>query len=214
MFTMKFNILGCIALALVLVLGNVNAKAQSPAVEPNTQLLVNNVSGMVEALRQNIASLDQGIATSSDALENGEAILDSLLNSVQEINGSIAEDSETWKELNNLIARYDDERERVTKRANETGNAQLQEIAGLWQKRIDDADSLREDISRERARSQSLIKELESRREVVVEFVKLDAADLVIQNMRAIRDNLVAVNDDMEIMLEKAKGINSSGVQN
>lgn len=211
---MKFNILGCIALALVLVLGNVNAKAQSPAVEPNTQLLVNNVSGMVEALRQNIASLDQGIATSSDALENGEAILDSLLNSVQEINGSIAEDSETWKELNNLIARYDDERERVTKRANETGNAQLQEIAGLWQKRIDDADSLREDISRERARSQSLIKELESRREVVVEFVKLDAADLVIQNMRAIRDNLVAVNDDMEIMLEKAKGINSSGVQN
>ncbi len=188
--------------------------AQQQQTQPNTQLLVDNVSKMVETLRENIASLDQGIQTSDNALKNAPKILDDLLKSVEEINGSIAEDSETWKELSSLIDRFEGERARVAKRANETGNAQLQNIAGLWQEKVAKAGSLRDDISRERARSQALINELRDNREVVIELVKLDAADLVIKNMQAIRDNLVSVNDDMQVMLDKAKELDSGAVQN
>lgn len=188
--------------------------SQQQQAEPNTQLLVDNVSKMVGTLRENIVSLNKGIESSDNALKNAPQILDDLLKSVEEINGSIAEDSETWKELSRMIGQYEGERARVAKRANETGNAKLQEIAGLWQEKVGKAGSLRDDISRERARSQALINELKENREIVVELVKLDAADLVIQNMQAIRDNLVSVNDDMQVMLDKAKDLDSGGVQN
>lgn len=189
------------------------AVAQTADAEANQAIVVENITALTETLRENIASLDVTLASADDTLSNAPAVLDGLLASVEEMTDVIAEDGETWTRLNALIVEFESERTRVADRANQTGNATLQRIASMWDERVETVFSLREDISRERARTRALLLELGDEREIVVELIKVGAADMVIENMRAIRDNLVAVNDDMQVMLDKAQQIEAS-VQN
>lgn len=181
----------------------------------DTKFLVDNMNQMVGTLRENIQSLEQGMSDAETALDTAPEIVANLLEAVRSINEQIADDSETWTRLNGLVGRFDAERARTAKRANETGSDDLQMIAELWQKRLSEVDGLRDDIRRERARSLSLVNELEKKQEVVQELIKLDAAELVLKNLRSIRDNLVSVNNDMQAMLDKTKLIDDpSALQN
>lgn len=202
-----------ITTALLFWLGFSPAHAQSSDAEANQAIVVANITTLTDTLRENIADLDNSLVSADETLNNASAILDGLLDSVASMTDLIAEDGETWTRLTALLVEFEDERTRVSQRAQATGNPALQQIAGMWGERIDTLSSLRSDISRERARTRALLADLENEREVVVELIKVGAADMVIDNMRAIRDNLVAVNDDMQVMLDKALQIDG-GVQN
>lgn len=179
----------------------------------NTRVLVENIEKTVETLKSDIASLDQGISDADYALRNGEKMFDNLIGSTQGVLSSIDENSDTWVSLTSVINDFQEQQARVTQLATESNDQRLRTIADLWGKKAKEADLLRDDISGERARARSLLESLKGERLIVVEFIKLGAAEQVLESMRAVRDNLQSVNVKLDEMLTRAEALDS-GLQN
>ncbi len=200
------------ALALLgLVIANVGeARGQG---EPTAAELAASVEATANALGDRLANLSAAMEDSSGILERAPEILDNMLASVREAHDAMAEDSEIWTQLNDLIGEWNDHQKRVSDRARDTGNEALADLARQWQVRINETGVLRESISTERARTTSLITQLESQREIVEELIIFGSTDAVLTEMRGMQEQLAALNGELQTMVDQVRRIEGGDLE-
>lgn len=178
---------------------------QQPAAEqagpPDVTQLMTEVKATADKLQTNVGNLGERIKGSANSAEEGAKLLDEMLTSAREVQASLDRDSEIWTQLNGLIDDWAKKRETFAEKA--AAQPEFADIAEAWQKKIDNANALREQILVQAAESESLVDQIESRREVVLAYYELDAADKVLESMQAISDDLTAMNASMKGILDQ-----------
>lgn len=173
----------------------------SSAGEPDVATLVDGVTAIAQGLQNRVATLSRQMEASSDT-ESGTRALDEMLAAARELQDSLGRDSELWDEMNGMMDLWGTRRDELLERAKV--NPALRPIATGWQKRIDEGLKLREQILIQAAESEALIDQIESQREVIVEYYNLGLADQALQTMRVMSDELGTMNASMTSILAQA----------
>lgn len=173
----------------------------SSAGESDVATLVDGVTAIAQGLQNRVATLSRQMEASSDT-ESGTRALDEMLAAARELQDSLGRDSELWDEMNGMMDLWGTRRDELLERAKV--NPALRPIATGWQKRIDEGLKLREQILIQAAESEALIDQIESQREVIVEYYNLGLADQALQTMRVMSDELGTMNASMTSILAQA----------
>lgn len=187
------------------------AEAQ-PSGDPELTQLMQDVSAIAEQLQADVASLEESIQASHNSAAAGAEVLDAMLASVQQVNASIAEESNVWSELETLLARWEDNRRSALERS-ET-NPAFADIAEQWKTRLERARALQEEILIQRANSESLRRAIESDREVVLAYYELGQADQAIAGLQKVSESLQSLNDSMQGIVETVNIVSAPAIAN
>lgn len=174
----------------------------SPEMSPDITSLFEKVNAVAAQLQDNLSGLEASIQASRDSIEQGGAVLDSMLESVKQVNESMAEESEIWTELDALLGLWEDRRKEAL--AKSESNPAFQPIASAWQTRLDTGRELRNQISTERANSLALMRAIESDRDIVLAYYELGQADKAIESLQQVGTNLTSLNENMQAIVKTA----------
>lgn len=175
--------------------------AQSAA-QPDMGRLFENVNAVAAQLQTNLEGLEANIQASRDSIEKGGEVLDAMLESVRQVNESMAEDSEIWGELDSLLELWEQRRKETLEKSE--SNPAFQPIADAWQTRLDTGRELRNQISTERANSLALMRAIESDRDIVLAYYELGQADKAIESLQKVGANLTSLNENMQAIVKTA----------
>ena len=173
-----------------------------PAAQPDMANLFQKVNQVAQQLQANLSDLETNIQASRDSIEKGGQVLDAMLASVVAVHGSMAEDSEIWKELGALLELWE-ERRKETLQTSEANPAFLP-VARGWQTKLDTARELRNQISTERANSVALMRSIESDRDIVLAYYELGQADKAIEGLQKVGASLASLNENMQTIVKTA----------
>lgn len=163
--------------------------------------LLKNVSDTAQRLQATVGDLDSRIEASKNSAENGNALLNDMLASARDLESSLGKDSPVWLELSTLFDEWGKKRDHARKQS-ET-KPQFTEIAELWQSKLTEALKLREQILKQAAESQALVDAIEAQREIVLAYYEVQAADKVLESMRAMSDDLAEMNESMRAIVDQ-----------
>ncbi|MBK1719438.1 hypothetical protein [Thiocystis violacea] len=195
MKTPHFLLAGLLALTTGLALAQ-------PADQPDMGKLFNKVNLVAEQLQANLNGLEASIQASRDSIEKGGEVLDAMLASVTRVNESMAEDSEIWKELDALLALWEQRRQGTLEKSE--SNPAFLPIAQSWQTKLDKGRELRNQISTERANSVALMRAIQSDRDIVLAYYELGQADKAIEGLQKVGANLASLNANMQAIVKTA----------
>jgi hypothetical protein len=164
--------------------------------------VMGDVTIVATALQATVLELQENISSSANSAEEGTNMLDEMLSAATDVNDSLDEDSEVWQQLNALLADWSIMRDDLSQRATE--NPALQNVADLWQQRVENGIALRTQILDQASASKNLVVAIEAQREVVLAYFEVDAADQVLASMQQMSDQLGQMNTEMQSMLEQA----------
>ena len=186
--------------------------AEQPPGDPQLGQLMENVTAIAEQLQSDIATLEESIAASRDSAEAGAEVLNAMLASVDKVHSSMAEESQVWSELEDLLARWEENRRSALERS-ET-NPAFTDIAEQWQTRIERARDLQEQIITQRANSLSLRRAIEDDREVVLAYYELGQADQAIAGLQKVSESLQSLNANMQSIVETVNTVSAPAISN
>jgi hypothetical protein len=169
---------------------------------PDIAALMENVSTIAEGLQNSVTDLDDRIEASLNSAAQGEKVLTEMLLSARALQDSLGRDSDVWTDLNRLMDNWRAKHEAALKQS-ET-KPEFGEIAKLWQARLDEAMKLRESILQQAAESVALVDAIESQREIVLAYYDVQAADKVLESMRAMSEDLTQMNESMRGIVSQA----------
>lgn len=175
--------------------------AAQDATAPDVGELLGGVAEIAKRLQGTVANLDSRIEESKTSAERGDALLTEMLTSARDLQQSLGRDSEIWTDLSALFDDWNKKRDDALKQS-ET-KPQFKEIATLWQSKIDEAMKLREQILAQAAESEALVDAIEAQREIVLAYYEVNAADKVLESMRAMSEDLGAMNANMKSILDQ-----------
>ena len=173
-----------------------------PAAQPDMANLFQKVNEVAQQLQTNLGDLEASIQASRDSAEKGGQVLDEMLASVSAVHGSMAEDSEIWKELGALLELWEERRKETLQKSE--ANPAFLPIAQGWQTKLDTARELRNQISTERANSVALMRAIESDRDIVLAYYELGQADKAIEGLQKVSASLASLNENMQTIVKTA----------
>lgn len=189
------------AVALAFALAAAPLAAQQSD-EPNMAELLDTIGVVAVDLQTSIDGMIEGMARASNSVEEGTRILDEVLAAARAVDSELGTDSEVWTDLNALLDTWTLNRDSAREAGRE--NARMNEIADLWQARINDANTLRDQILEQSARSGVLVEQLEDQREFIIAMYAVADADAVLAEMQQVSDELAVMNASMEEILRQA----------
>lgn len=189
------------AVALAFALAAAPLAAQQSD-EPNMAELLDTIGVVAVDLQTSIDGMIAGMARASNSVEEGTRILDEVLAAARAVDSELGTDSEVWTDLNALLDTWTLNRDSAREAGRE--NARMNEIADLWQARIDEANTLRDQILEQSARSGVLVEQLEDQREFIIAMYAVADADAVLAEMQQVSDELAVMNASMEEILRQA----------
>ena len=190
---------------VLLTLSQVNAQTTETAAEPSMSGLFEKVTKVAEDLQASLADLESNIQESRNSIEKGGEVLDEMLASVTAVHDSMAEESEIWSELDALLDLWEQRRKTALEKS-ETNPAFLK-IADEWKAKIHSAKELRKQISEERANSIALMQAIGEDREMVLAYYELGQADKALESLTKVSDSLVALNENMQTIVQTAGAV-------
>ncbi|MDZ7621100.1 MAG: hypothetical protein U5O69_01180 [Candidatus Competibacteraceae bacterium] len=173
-----------------------------PAAQPDMANLFQKVNDVAQQLQLNLSDLEANIQASRDSIEKGGQVLDAMLASVVAVHGSMAEDSEIWKELGALLELWEERRKETLQKSE--ANPAFLPVAQGWQTKLDTARELRNQISTERANSVALMRAIESDRDIVLAYYELGQADKAIEGLQKVSAGLTSLNENMQTIVKTA----------
>lgn len=173
-----------------------------PGGQPDMANLFQKVNEVAQQLQANLGDLETNIQASRDSIEKGGQVLDEMLASVSRVHESMAEDSEIWKELDALLALWEQRRQETLKKSE--ANPAFLPVAQSWQTKLDTGRTLRNQISTERANSVALMRSIESDRDIVLAYYELGQADKAIEGLQKVSANLSSLNANMQAIVKTA----------
>jgi len=157
--------------------------------------LADDLQGRVRLLE---AELDQ-----ADALmETGEQLLGRMLEAVQAAESALDQNGDVWQRVDALVALWEERRAAAQARA--IDDARFLRIAQLWSDRVAVATALRKQISDERAKTRSMLRRIEADRAYILALIETEQADMVLTEMQSIRDTLVEMNRNIQMLATMA----------
>ncbi len=173
-----------------------------PTAQPDMANLFQKVNDVAQQLQLNLSDLEANIQASRDSIEKGGQVLDAMLASVVAVHGSMAEDSEIWKELGALLELWEERRKETLQKSE--ANPAFLPVARGWQTKLDTARELRNQISTERANSVALMRAIESDRDIVLAYYELGQADKAIEGLQKVSAGLTSLNENMQTIVKTA----------
>ena len=173
-----------------------------PASQPDMANLFQKVNEVAQQLQLNLSDLETNIQASRDSIEKGGQVLDAMLASVVAVHGSMAEDSEIWKELGALLELWEERRKETLQKSE--ANPAFLPVAQGWQTKLDTARELRNQISTERANSMALMRAIEADRDIVLAYYELGQADKAIEGLQKVSAGLTSLNENMQTIVKTA----------
>ena len=99
-----------------------------------------------------------------------------------------------------------EQRRKTALEKSETNPAFLK-IADEWKTKIHSAKELRKQISEERANSIALMQAIGEDREMVLAYYELGQADKALESLTRVSDSLVALNENMQTIVQTAGAV-------
>ena len=189
------------AAALALTILAAPAFAQGSA-EPNMADMLNDIGVVAGNLQASIGNMTEGMEEAANSREDGARILDQVLAAARAVDEQLGEGSDVWMDLDGLLETWTANRD-TAREAGET-NDQMNQIADLWQERIDEAQTLQNQIIEQSARSGVLVAQLENQREFILAMYDVATADMVLAQMQQVSSELGEMNASMEAILAQA----------
>ena len=189
------------AAALALTILAAPAFAQGSA-EPNMADMLNDIGVVAGNLQASIGNMTEGMEEAATSREDGARILYQVLAAARAVDEQLGEGSDVWMDLDGLLETWTANRD-TAREAGET-NDQMNQIADLWQERIDEAQTLQNQIIEQSARSGVLVAQLENQREFILAMYDVATADMVLAQMQQVSSELGEMNASMEAILAQA----------
>ncbi|QIK37074.1 hypothetical protein GWK36_02595 [Caldichromatium japonicum] len=192
--------LSALILSLGLLLSGLPTQAQDA--QSDMARLFENVNAIAQELQQSLEGLEASIQESHNSIEKGSEVLDGMLESVRKVHENIAEDSQIWKDLESLLALWEQRRQESLKKSE--SNPAFVPIAQAWQTRLETGRKLRSQISTQRANSLALLRTIEADREIVLAYYELGQADKAIEGLKQVSEKLANLNENMQAIVKTA----------
>lgn len=191
----------CRAFAFAVTFAASSAFAQS-AEEPNMAEMLDNIGMLATGLQTSITNMTDGMETAARSSEEGTRILDEVLAAARAVDSELGEGSQVWTDLDALVTTWGENRDQAREAGED--NPRMNQIADLWQERIDEAQNLQNQIIEQSARSSVLVGQLEDQREFILAMYDVATADMVLAEMQKVSDELGEMNASMEAILAQA----------
>ena len=198
---MKTLVLASLAVSLVAFIMPIDGQGQED--QPDVVQLVEDVHAIADTLRTNISGVRDALSAAAESRENGAKLLAQMQVSIEEVHGSLAEDSDIWTELTRVMGMWDENRQ-IALEKSET-NPAFGVIAEEWSIKIQQASDLRKQILHQRANSMAMLDQVISERELVLAFYDLGQADRALQAMQNVSDDLGRMNDSMRAIVDQTQ---------
>ena len=168
------------------------------------------VASMEEAANQLNTELEgltgdlSNAAKSKELAEERFAKLDAMLDS---ISASVADVSENWKLIDQMLEQAIDAQKEVMKEYDLTKDPDYKMFAKKWQEKETSIIKLRDEIRKERNEMENLRGEVELSRKKVIQAIRLNAFDIALKKLEAVRDKLKTMNKTMSDIVTNSKNV-------
>lgn len=175
------------------------------------QSFQNKVQGFISAAEKAAVGLDGAydeVVKQIKAAKNKddvEARLKKLGDKIRQAADSYGEQSPLWKEHAGLVSFVKERQQNALERFEKTGKTAWQERNARWKQRGEELQTLRVQIISEADRANGLSRELNDQIELVLDAYLEEGVQAAIDQLKNIKSNLKALNDNVEGALNAAK---------
>ncbi len=173
---------------------------QQPHVTYPVRTAIEEVTNTARRLQELLDDLPRRMEEAKHSEENGRKLFDRLEAAIDDIASRLAENSALWKQLGELQQQWQNNHKDALKKAE--ANSAFRAVADGWKDRLDKVAALKQKILEQRGESLSLMDSLKARREVIVAFYNLGAADKVVASFQEVSAQLQKMNDGMRAIVE------------
>lgn len=169
----------------------------------NVALILKEVTETAEALKQSLDELPQLIERAKNSKQEGEELLARLERLVREVTGRVDDQGQLWVQISELQDQWEKNRQRAADKAG--SDARYEDIALQWEERIDRLSDLKQEIIKRRGEALTLLDDLMSQKDIILEYYELGQAELVVAALEDISDQFAVMNEGMGRMVEIAQ---------
>lgn len=180
--------------------GRTEAQQQPHVTNAVRTALEEEVANASRRLKELLDDLPRRMEEAKHSEENGRKLFDQLEAAIDDIASRLAENSALWKQLGELQQQWQNNHKDALKKAE--ANSVFRAVADGWKDRLDKVAALKQKILEQRGESLSLMDSLKARREVIVAFYQLGAADKVVASFQEVSAQLQRMNDGMRAIVE------------
>ena len=203
--TRKFFAGFLISVSLILAPAVIQAAEQQEQAKEEAatvKFLVENLEASANELGADFVSLDKAVTDSEKAMQYAKENLDKLIDKVGLRVKEFDENGEIWTRLDALMNSWQDNEKIVAEKA--TNNPAFEKIADKWAEKIDGLRTLRNSIGEQHSEMAALLQSLIRKKDLVVEYIKLGAADEVLKSLGKIHGRMVEINQNMSSIVDQA----------